>query len=82
MLATGRVMAQSLSVALAGAAFAAVGGATADRALAAGSDSTQLDALRATFLRGFGAALQTLAVVAAIAAVTSFVRGNDRARAR
>jgi EmrB/QacA subfamily drug resistance transporter len=81
MLATGRVMGQSLSVALAGAVFAAVGGATAGRALAAGSDPTQLEALRATFLRGFSAALQTLALVAAIAAVTSFVRGSDRTRA-
>ncbi len=69
LLATGRVVGQSLSVALAGAIFAGLGGASAGRALAAtwaGSvDSESIAALQRTSLTGFKSALMVCAAVAA-----------------
>lgn len=76
MLATGRVMGQSLSVAFAGAVFAALGGGSAGRALAAGAAGARLETLRGTFLHGFSAALQGLALIAACAALVALVRGR------
>jgi EmrB/QacA subfamily drug resistance transporter len=83
LLATARVVGQSLSVALAGAIFAGGGGATAARiladqvsrrALAAGD----LSALQLTFLHSFRAALLTCATCAAIGIGTALVRGHER----
>ena len=83
VLATARVVGQSLSVALAGAIFAGFGGATAARiladqvsrrALAAG----ELSALQLTFLHSFRAALLTCAAFAAIGIGTALVRGHER----
>jgi sugar phosphate permease len=83
VLATARVLGQSLSVALAGAIFAGFGGATAARiladqvsrrALAAG----ELSALQLTFLHSFRAALLTCAAFAAIGIGTALVRGHER----
>jgi EmrB/QacA subfamily drug resistance transporter len=82
-LATGRVVGQSVSVALAGAIFASLGGAQAGRALAASTaagayDPDQLAALQATFLTGFHVALIVCATIAAIGVLTSLVRGRER----
>jgi hypothetical protein len=83
LLATARVVGQSLSVALAGAIFAGGGGATAARiladqvsrrALAAGD----LSVLQLTFLHSFRAALLTCATCAAIGNGTALVRGHER----
>jgi EmrB/QacA subfamily drug resistance transporter len=83
LLATARVVGQSLSVALAGAIFAGFGGTAAARiladqvsrrALAAG----ELSALQLTFLHSFRAALLTCAACAAIGIGTALVRGHER----
>lgn len=81
-LATGRVVGQSLSVALAGAVFASFGGAAAGSALA-GLSSQRLDAarviaLRSAFDAGFHGAFVVCATIAAIGVVTSLVRGRER----
>lgn len=73
-LATGRVMGQSLSVALAGAIFASLGGSAAGLALQ--KHSGNLSALQQTFTSSFRAALLTCAVIAIIGVFTSLVRGK------
>jgi uncharacterized protein involved in outer membrane biogenesis len=82
LLATGRVVGQSLSVALAGAIFAGLGGASAGRALAAtwaGSvDSESIAALQRTFLTGFKSALMVCAAVAAAGVLATLIRGNEQ----
>jgi EmrB/QacA subfamily drug resistance transporter len=77
ILATGRVVGQSMSVAIAGTIFAALGGAGAGRALvtAQQSQGAELDALREAFLHGFRGAILTLAGVALAAAATALARG-------
>ena len=77
MLATGRTMGQSLSVAIAGAVFGSLGAAAAGRALVRAPHDPRLVA---TFLAGFRWALIACAVIAAVAIVTSLLRGNDRRR--
>jgi EmrB/QacA subfamily drug resistance transporter len=77
MLATGRTVGQSLSVALAGAIFAAMGGAAAGRALVAGSGIDR-SALQHDFLHGYAITFAVQAGLAAIAAITSLARGNER----
>jgi MFS family permease len=86
LLATARVVGQSLSVALAGAIFASFGGATAARILvdqvphlmlAAG----ELSALQLTFLSSFRAALLACAAFAAIGIAMALVRGHERSPA-
>ncbi len=77
-LATGRVMGQSLSVALAGAVFASFGGAVAGLLLVSHRASpTQIPALQQTFSAGFHAAFITSAAIAAIGILTSLVRGKE-----
>ncbi|HZU65825.1 MAG TPA: MFS transporter [Ktedonobacteraceae bacterium] len=77
-LATGRVVGQSLSVALAGAVFASFGGALAGLLLASHRASpAQIPALQQTFNAGFHAAFITSAAIAAIGILTSLVRGKE-----
>jgi MFS family permease len=75
MLATGRTMGQSLSAAIAGAVFGSVGAATAGRALVHDRGNVEL---QVTFLHGYHLALLTCAVIAAIAVVTSLLRGSGK----
>jgi EmrB/QacA subfamily drug resistance transporter len=86
LLATGRVIGQSLSVAIAGAVFAGLGGAAAGSMLTMLrqshiSSSAQIDALQNTFVNSLHAALLVCAAFAAIGILTSLVRGNERAKA-
>ncbi len=73
-LATGRVMGQSLSVALAGAIFVSLGGSAAGVALQAHKGSSS--ALQETFVTSFHTALLVCAVIAAIGVFSSLVRGG------
>jgi len=73
-LATGRVMGQSLSVALAGAIFASLGGSAAGVALQ--QHQGNLNALQQTFTTSFHTALLVCAVIAAIGVFSSLVRGG------
>jgi hypothetical protein len=86
LLATARVVGQSLSVALAGAIFASFGGATAARILADQVPHRMLaagefSALQLTFLSSFRAALLACAAFAAIGIATALVRGHERSPA-
>ena len=81
-LATGRVVGQSLSVALAGAIFTRLGGAAAGHELIALQYShplpaAQLSALQQTFSTAFHAAFLTCAMIAAIGVFTSLIRGKE-----
>ena len=79
LLATGRVIGQSLSVALAGTVFAAFGGALAGNLLATQSHhltTARLSLLQATFDNGFHAALLACAAFAAIGIFTAIARGK------
>ena len=81
ILGTGRVIGQSLSVAVAGAVFAALGGMEANRALQAVTQgqtlpSETLTQLQQQFMRGFHAAMLTCAAIAAVGLVTSLQRGG------
>jgi hypothetical protein len=82
LLATGRVLGQSMSVALAGAIFTGLGGAAAGRILLAANivhsgvaDETK--AAQMNFLTGFHAALLACAGVAAVGIFTALVRGPE-----
>jgi EmrB/QacA subfamily drug resistance transporter len=75
MLATGRTTGQSLSVAIAGAVFGSLGGAAAGRELLRHPNEPQLVA---TFLHGFRWALIACALIAAVAIVTSLMRGKEQ----
>lgn len=82
-LATGRVVGQSLSVALAGAIFAGLGGAAAGHVLATQQynhalSAVEVSALQQTFAKGFHAAFITCAVIAAIGIFASLVRGKEQ----
>jgi EmrB/QacA subfamily drug resistance transporter len=80
LLATGRVLGQSLSIALAGAVFAGFGGADAGRALMALGPNARLDpGLVATFLTGYRAALWVAAGVAVCGALISLGRSRTLA---
>jgi EmrB/QacA subfamily drug resistance transporter len=79
LLATGRVIGQSLSVAFAGAVFGALGGASAGLALMAHT-AMNAEVERGRFLHAFSAAMLLMAAFAALAALTSLVRGRERAR--
>lgn len=81
-LATGRVIGQSVSVALAGAIFATLGGAAAGLTLALQNPQhplppAQLAALQHSFSVGFHAAFVVCACIAAIGVLTSLVRGKE-----
>jgi EmrB/QacA subfamily drug resistance transporter len=79
VFATTRITGQALSVAVAGAVFATLGGAAAGSALAhtAAGDPAR-SATEAVFLRGFHAALATCAGFAAVGALAALVRGRDQ----
>jgi EmrB/QacA subfamily drug resistance transporter len=80
VLATGRVIGQSLSVALAGALFTSFGAAAAGAALAANRHSLSVEQTRAlqhTFEGGLHAAFLVCAVFAAVGVATALVRGNE-----
>jgi len=79
-LATGRVVGQSLSVALAGAIFASLGGATAGALLISHHVSpSQVSALQQTFANAFHVAFIVCAAIAAFGVLTSLVRGKEKA---
>jgi EmrB/QacA subfamily drug resistance transporter len=88
-LATGRVVGQSISVALAGAIFASLGGSSAGRILAGASAPTSSSSitldpqmvafLQKTFVDAFHTTFLVLACVAAIGVFTSLVRGKETA---
>jgi len=80
-LATGRVVGQSISVAIAGAIFAGFGGAAAGRALISNPalSPAQISALQQTFATSFHAAFIACAAIAAFGVLTSLVRGNEKA---
>jgi len=85
LLGTGRVVGQSLSVALAGAVFASLGGAVAGAQLLAGREGQPLSAeqiarLQGTFVGAFHAALLVCASLAAIGIFTALVRGSEPGR--
>jgi EmrB/QacA subfamily drug resistance transporter len=75
-LATGRVIGQSMSVALAGAVFAGLGGAVAGSALQLRQGA--LAGLQSIFLTGFRAALFVSAGIALIGVFSSLVRGKEQ----
>jgi EmrB/QacA subfamily drug resistance transporter len=81
-LATGRVVGQSVSVALAGAIFAGLGAAAAGNRLAAmrgqHSSQSQLAGLQQTFMVGFHSAFVVCAAIAALGVLTSLVRGREQ----
>jgi MFS family permease len=79
VFATARITGQALSVAVAGAVFATLGGAAAGSALAAtGATDLERPAMEATFLRGLHAAFATCAAFAALGALAALTRGHDR----
>ncbi len=76
-LATGRVVGQSVSVALTGAIFAGLGGSLAGRELSAGRLSPeQIQVLQQTFTHSFQTAFLACAAIAAIGVFASLQRGN------
>jgi EmrB/QacA subfamily drug resistance transporter len=82
LLGTGRVLGQSLSVALAGAIFTGLGGAAAGRTLLAANVvrsgvTDEITAAQINFLTGFHAALLACAGVAAAGILTALVRGPE-----
>ncbi len=82
LLATGRVLGQSLSVALAGAIFAGLGGAEAGRRLIeARTDLTivggEISAAQQQFLAGFHTALLVCAGIAAAGVFAALTRGPE-----
>jgi MFS family permease len=85
-LATGRVIGQSVSVALAGAVFASWGGSAAGLALVqakSGGPVGDVTALQQTFTWAFQVTFLVCAGIAAVGVFTSLVRGKeDLARRR
>jgi EmrB/QacA subfamily drug resistance transporter len=79
VLATGRVLGQSLSIALSGAIFAGFGGAEAGRRLMGGSSGVSAE-LVASFLRGYRAALWVSAGLALLGALIAWRGGRSRLR--
>ena len=80
ILATARIMGQSLSVAVAGAVFTSSGAAAAGVALAGGRGTlsvAQVQALQQTFVTGLHAAFVVCAVLAAVGVMTALVRGKE-----
>ncbi len=80
LLATGRVIGQSMSVALTGSVFAALGGATAGTLLsspqAKSLASASVQALQQTFVNSFHTALLVCAAFAALGIFTALARGD------
>ena len=84
LLATGRVIGQSVGVALAGTVFAALGGAAAGTILSSPQvhsfTQAKISALQHTFINGFHASLLVCALLAAVGIFTALARGNDQAK--
>lgn len=77
-LATGRVFGQTLSVALAGAVFAGLGGAIAGQAIASNHlNGEQLHMLQQTFVHSYRITFLVCAAIAALGIFTSLVRGKE-----
>lgn len=81
-LATGRVMGQSVSVALAGAIFTSLGGALAGSLLIAQQARSslppqQVSVLQQNFAHAFQVAFLVCAAIAALGVFTSLVRGKE-----
>jgi EmrB/QacA subfamily drug resistance transporter len=82
-LATGRVMGQSISVALAGAIFAGLGGAAASTILRQSIQHlspARVTVLQQTFTSAFHTTFIVCAVIAAIGVFTSLARGKEEIR--
>jgi len=82
LLATGRVLGQSLSVALAGAIFTGLGSAEAGRSLIVAKTrfpvaAAEISALQIRFLTGFHAALLVCAGIAAAGIFAALTRGAE-----
>jgi EmrB/QacA subfamily drug resistance transporter len=81
VLATGRVIGQSMSVALTGTVFAALGGAEAGTLLSSPQAQSlgpaHLSELQNTFVGGFHAALLACAIFAALGIFTALARGDE-----
>ncbi len=80
ILSTGRVIGQSLSVALAGAIFATLGGAAAGTLLATQQQTlppASISALQNTFVSSFRAAFLACAGLAMLGVLTALVRGSE-----
>jgi hypothetical protein len=82
LLATGRVLGQSLSVAVAGAIFAGLGGAEAGRTLIEAKTNFSgveggISAMQLKFLTGFHAALLVCAGIAAAGILVALIRGPE-----
>jgi MFS family permease len=75
VLATGRVLGQSLSVALAGALFGAFGGGEATHALRRGNPGA--GNVQDAFLRGMHAAFAGCAIVALASSAVALIRGRE-----
>ena len=83
VLATGRVIGQSLSVAIAGTIFTSFGAAAAGTLLVTQGQhlpASKVNELQQTFVTGFHAALIVCAAFAAIGIFTALVRGNESKR--
>jgi hypothetical protein len=82
LLATGRVIGQSMSVALTGTVFAALGGAAAGTLLtspqAHNLPLTSISGLQNTFVSSFHIALLVCAAFAALGIFTALARGNEK----
>ncbi len=76
LLATGRILGQSLSIALAGALFASLGGSTAGQLLATKAHAAQTAHLEQVFTGSFQTTFLVCAGIAAIGILTSLVRGK------
>jgi EmrB/QacA subfamily drug resistance transporter len=76
-LATGRVVGQSVSVALAGTVFASLGGSQAGNALVMHSQTAPVAALQHTFDHAFQITFLVCATIAAIGIFASLVRGKE-----
>ncbi len=82
-LATGRTMGQSISVALSGAIFAALGGAAAGSVLASGKTGiNSVSTLQQTFTHSFQITFIVCACIAAVGIFTSLVRGKEKRAAK
>ena len=82
LLATGRALGQSLSVAVAGAIFAGLGGAEAGRTLIEAKTNYSgveggISAMQMTFLTGFHTALLVCAGIAAAGIFAALIRGPE-----
>ena len=82
LLVTGRVIGQSMSVALTGTVFAALGGAAAGTLLSSlqahNLPLTSIRGLQNTFVSSFHIALLVCSVFAALGIFTALARGDEK----